>query len=257
MSEATNEAERTPEGLPRRAPEGDLVAGDLPPQERARLFGRYGRRFAAGETILQEGTPARESFLLHEGRVRLLRRVAMIDRSLAILSPGDLFGEGALLEQGDDSTRAEATYGSTAIALTEGALLTLDRAALASLIERHPRLAVRIVTQLAGRLRDAEDQMEIMLLRGVQSKVVSALLKLARGSEEGPLRVAISPVELSARVGLDVDAVRRTVQRLRDRRYLRIEDERIEITDVQALRKLHVLLGTQDDLARAESAPGT
>ena len=66
------------------------------------------------------------------------------------------------------------------------------------------------------------------------------------------MRVAISPAELSVRVGLDVDAVRRTVQRLRDRHYFHIEDERIEIADLGGLRKLHVLLGAKDDLARTD-----
>jgi CRP-like cAMP-binding protein len=97
------------------------------------------------------------------------------------------------------------------------------------------------------RLRDAEDQIEIMMLRGVQSKVTSALLKLA-GRSSGPAEVTISPVELSTRVGLDVEAVKRTVLRLRERQYIRITGERIEIPDVESLRRLYTLLGTKDEL---------
>jgi hypothetical protein len=50
-------------------------------------------------------------------------------------------------------------------------------------------------------------------------------------------------------VGLDVEAVKTTVQRLRDRQYIRITGERIEIPDVDALRRLYTLLGTRDELA--------
>jgi CRP/FNR family cyclic AMP-dependent transcriptional regulator len=109
-------------------------------------------------------------------------------------------------------------------------------------------VATRAVDQLVRRLRDAEDQIEIMMLRGVQSKVTSALLKLA-GRPSGPAELNVSPVELSTRVGLDVEAVKHTVQRLRERQYIRITGERIEIPDVDALRRLHVLLGTKDELA--------
>jgi CRP/FNR family cyclic AMP-dependent transcriptional regulator len=210
------------------------------PQERARLLGRYGRRFVAGETIHREGTAATEAFLLQEGRVRLLKRVGVSDRSLALLKPGDLFGESALLEA--------ATYGSTAVALTDGSGLALDRGTFRSLLNAHPQVSTRAVDQLVRRLRDAEDQIEIMMLRGVQSKVTSALLKLA-GRPSGPAELNVSPVELSTRVGLDVEAVKHTVQRLRDRQYIRITGERIEIPDVDALRRLHVLLGTKDELA--------
>jgi CRP-like cAMP-binding protein len=220
---------------------------DIGPQERARLLGRYGRRFSAGESIFQEGAPAREAFLLQEGRVRLLKRVWMTDRSLAVVKPGDLFGEGALL----DGT----TYGSTAVALTEGALLALDRETFRSLLEHHPAIAIRALDQLVRRLRDAEDQIEIMMLRSAQSKVTSALLKLA-GRVSGSAEVTISPVELSTRVGLDVEAVKRTVLRLRERQYIRITGERIEIPDVEALRRLYTLLGTKDELAGAGQEGG-
>jgi CRP-like cAMP-binding protein len=213
---------------------------DLAPQERARLLGRYGRRYTAGETVFEEGAAAREAFLLQEGRVRLLKRVGVSDRSLALLKPGDLFGESALMEG--------LPYGSTAVALTDGVVLALDRGTLRMLLEHHPPIATRVIDQLVRRLRDAEDQIEIMLLRGVQSKVTSALLKLA-ARPAGPADVTISPVELSTRVGLDVEAVKRTVQRLRDGGYLKITGERIEIPDLEALRRLYVLLGTKDELA--------
>src|SRR5271165_3356973 len=67
-------------------------------REQARLLGRYGRHFAAGDTLFHQGAAASVAFLLQEGRVRLLKRIAMSDRSVAILKPGDLLGEGALLD---------------------------------------------------------------------------------------------------------------------------------------------------------------
>jgi CRP-like cAMP-binding protein len=212
-------------------------------QDRARLLERFGRRFASGETLLEEGAPAREAYLIQEGRVRLLRRVGLTDRSLAVLKTGDLFGESVLIEG--------ASHSSTAVALTDGALLALDRSTFCGLFERHPPVAMRVVDQLVRRLRDAEDQIEILMLRGDESKVVGALLKLA-GQSAGAAEIAISPVELSARVGLAVDAVKRTVQRLREREYLRISGERIEIGDVDALRRLYALIGEKDELGGVE-----
>ncbi len=230
-----------PERAHEAGPPPSLSPDDgIGPQERARLLGRHGRRFVSGEAIFREGTLAREAFLLQEGRVRLLKHVAMAERSLAVVKPGDLFGEGALL----DGT----TYGSSAVAMTEGVVLALDRPTLRTLLEGHPLVAMRAVDQLVRRLRDAEDQIEIMMLRGVQSKVTSALLKLA-GRATGAAELNISPVELSTRVGLDVEAVKRTVSRLRERQYIRITGERIEIPDVDALRRLYALLGTKDELA--------
>jgi CRP/FNR family cyclic AMP-dependent transcriptional regulator len=205
----------------------------------AALVLEHGRPFAQGHVLFREGEPATQAFLLHEGRVRLLKRVRLVERSLTVLKPGDLFGEGALL---DGVTRS-----STALALSDGVAVGLDAAGLRSVVERFPLLAERLVTQLVRRLREAEDQIEVLMVRDTQSKVITALLKMIRASG-GPAELALSPVELARRVGLDVDTVKRAVQRLRDQDYLRIRGDRIEVPEVDALRRLYALLGSKEEL---------
>ncbi|MGO8995046.1 MAG: Crp/Fnr family transcriptional regulator [Polyangiaceae bacterium] len=216
------------------------IAADMAPADKARLVARFGRTFAAGEALFREGEPAKEAFLLQEGRVRLLKRVRMVERSLMVVRPGDLFGESALL----DATPRN----STAVALTDGIALALGRDTFRGLLEGHPTIAMRVIDQLTLRVRDAEDQIEIMMLRDTQSKVVSALLKLARDAESSAAELRITPVELSTRVGLDVETVKRTVQRLREQGYIKITGEKVELPDVAALRKLYALLGTKEEL---------
>jgi CRP/FNR family transcriptional regulator, cyclic AMP receptor protein len=199
----------------------------------------WGRPFAQGEMLFREGEPAREAFLLYEGRVRLLKRVRMVERSVSVLRSGDLFGESALV---DDAVRT-----STAVALSDGVALAVDHEALRQIVEHFPAVSARILNQLVKRLRDAEDQIEVLMLRDTQSKIVSALLKMAR-STMGPAELTISPVDLSSRVGLDIETVKRTVQRLRDQQYLRIVGERVEIPDLEALRRLYALLGSKEEL---------
>ena len=219
---------------------------DLGPDEYARLVGRYGRRFVAGETLFKEGDTANEAFLLQDGRVRLLKRVRMVERSLIVLKQGDLFGESALIDS--------AARNSTAVALTDGSVLVLDRTTFRPLLEHYPSISIRLLEQLTRRVRDAEDQIEIMMVKDTQSKIVAALLKLVQRST-GAAEIAISPVELSTRVGLDVETVKRGVQRLREQQYVRIVDERVEIPDVEALRRLYVLLGTKEELRGDQPAP--
>jgi CRP/FNR family cyclic AMP-dependent transcriptional regulator len=213
---------------------------ELAPEERERLLGRYGRQFAAGDTLFREGEPATEAFLLQDGRVRLLKRVRAVERSLMVLKPGDLFGESALLEV--------ASHNSTAIALTDGAAVVLDKATFRPMLEHYPSVAIRLLEQLTRRVRDAEDQIEIMMVKDTHSKIVSVLLKLVQRTADGSVEIAVSPVELSTRVGLDVDTVKSGVQRLRDQGYVRIVGERIDIPDVEALRRLYLLLGTKEEL---------
>jgi CRP/FNR family cyclic AMP-dependent transcriptional regulator len=203
------------------------------------LLDHWGRPFAQGEMLFREGEPAVEAYLLHQGRVRLLKRVRLVERSLSLLREGELFGESALIE---GSFRS-----STAVALSDGIALAIDRNALRQIAERFPVLSERIMIQLVKRLREAEDQIEVLMLRDTQSKVVSALLKMARRAD-GAAELTISPVDLSSRVGLDVETVKHAVQRLRDQQYVRIVGERVEIPDLEALRRLYALLGSKEEL---------
>ncbi|GAC1365310.1 MAG: hypothetical protein NVS3B10_12090 [Polyangiales bacterium] len=203
-----------------------------------RLLEKFGRRFTAGEVLFREGEPGQEAFLLQEGRVRLLKKVRTAERSLMVLKPGDLFGESALVP---GSTRS-----STAIALTDGVALALAESTFRALLQNNAAIAARVLQQLVRRLRELEDQIEFMMIRDTQSKVVSALLKLTQGRNGAT--IPISPMDLSSRVGLDIDTVKRTVQQLRDGEYVRISDEKLEVPDVEALKKLYALLGVKDEL---------
>lgn len=205
----------------------------------------HGRPCEAGDVLFTEGDPAHQGYLLQEGRIRLIKRVGAGERTLRILRPGDLLGEGALTEG--------ASHNSTAVCLETGRVLVLDRARLREILEQDPGVFTRILDQLVQRLRDAEDQVEVLMVRNAQSKLVLALLKLAQqargsGSDPEPVRLRLSPLELSARVGLDVDTVKRIIGLLRQNDYLRIVDEQVEIPNLGALRDLLRLLDLSEQV---------
>jgi CRP/FNR family transcriptional regulator, cyclic AMP receptor protein len=215
---------------------------ELTSREQNRLFEQFGRQYAPGEFIFRESEPITEVFMLQEGKVRVLKRVRTTERSLQILRPGDIFGENALLE----GTLRTAS----AVALNDVKVLALDPDTFAALMSGNAEVSMRLVQQLIRRLRDAEDQIENMLLRDNQSKIVNALLKLAgeAGRSSGAVQVQISPLELSSRSGLDVDTVKRGVQQLRENQYIRIAEERVVIDDLDALRRLFNLLGSKEQI---------
>jgi len=132
--------------------------------------------------------------------------------------------------------------------------LAFDQATFDQVLATSPEVAARVLSQLIRRLRDAEDQIEILMLRDAQSKVVVALIKLGQqqlaqdGRPNGQVALLLSPLELSAQAGLDVDTVKRIVLQLRDRGYLRIHEERVEVPDLDNLRELYSLLGVKDQL---------
>ncbi|MBC7171174.1 MAG: Crp/Fnr family transcriptional regulator [Polyangiaceae bacterium] len=213
---------------------------ELGQAQREKLLQRFGRTFTAGVTIYAEGHEADACYIVQEGRVRLVKRIRASERSLTVLKPGDLFGEDALLPK--------ALRSSSAVALTDLTVLALDRQTFSFLLVENVEIAGKLVQQLVRRLRDAEEQLENAMLRDQPSRVVNTLLRMAAEAEGEACELPISPLELSSRVGLDVDAVKRAVQQLRDGGYLRITDEKIVLPDLEALRRLYQLLGMKEEV---------
>jgi CRP/FNR family cyclic AMP-dependent transcriptional regulator len=221
-------------------------------EQQSRLLSRFGRRFAAGEVIFEAGSAAVEAYLLQEGRVRLIKKVGASERSLRVVRPGDLFGEQGLVP-GVPRT-------STAVALVESAAIVLEHATFEHLLSGNPAVGMRVVSQLIRRLREAEDQIEVLMLGDSQVKIAAALLQLCqetiRGADGGSdtATLSLSPMELSARVGLDVDTVKRNVQQLRTNGYIKIEGERLIVPDIETLRELRRLLDMKSEITGSAEA---
>jgi len=116
----------------------------------------HSRTYHEGEPLFLEGDIGRALFIVETGRVELSK--AGQDgkpHRLALLGPGMLFGEMALLEQMPRS--------ASAVAVERSSLLLLYRSKLDSLLSRHPVVGVEIMTHLAkvlsGRLRRTSDDL--------------------------------------------------------------------------------------------------
>ena len=188
-------------------------------RERQRLFERFGRKYPGGEMIFIEDEEAHEIFMVVEGRIRLIKRVRTVERDLVVLKAGDIFGETALLAGGRQPF--------SAVALGECKVLAFNAKDFESMLKNQSDVALKFIHQLVRRLQASEERIENMMLKDSQSKIVNTLIKLADSTgeaSEGSVVIGLSPIELSSRIGLDVDSVKRGIWQLRENKYLRIID---------------------------------
>jgi hypothetical protein len=103
--------------------------------------------FAAGDIALREGDPADALYLVESGYVTIFR-LADPERPLAMLGPGDLFGEAAILQERAHvaSARAETAMRALRIATPE----------LAGVLRENVEVAVQLMRRLVQRLLLAE-----------------------------------------------------------------------------------------------------
>jgi Cyclic nucleotide-binding domain/FHA domain len=110
-------------------------------------------RFEGGSVIFREGDLGSEMYIIQKGHVRISLTVGGRERELAVLEKGDFFGEIALL---DESPARSAT----ATAVDEVEVLELTSRDLQQILRRKPDIAVRMMTKLSERLREANRRFE-------------------------------------------------------------------------------------------------
>ena len=98
-----------------------------------------GRRFKDGELVFHEGEPGLGMYVVAQGSVEIFRSAKAF--VIATLGPGEIFGEIALLNQ--------VTRMAAARAQGETELLLMHQPAFHRLVEKHPRLGVRLLLALA------------------------------------------------------------------------------------------------------------
>ena len=112
-------------------------------------------RFAAGATVVKEGEPSHEAYLIESGGVRIQRKTPYGHFSLAALQPGTLFGETAFVDRSPRSGDGVTT------AQTE--LIALNPATLSTTMEHDPRFKLAIYwtfwKSLSSKLRQTNENL--------------------------------------------------------------------------------------------------
>ena len=97
-----------------------------------------------GAALAEEGKPGDDFHVILEGEAKVTRGSRTINRLL----PGDFFGEIALIDGGPRT--------ASVVAQTPVTTLRLDRARFRKLLEQEPTVVVKMLEELARRLRSNE-----------------------------------------------------------------------------------------------------
>lgn len=130
------------------------------------------RALADGEVLFRKGDPADRLYGVLEGS---LRATALSgdgrELVLRIMGPGQWIGEVALFDGGARS--------ATIVAQEASELLVIERAALFSLLQHRPHVAMVLLSALARRLRALTQDFEDAYFLGLPQRLAKKLLALA------------------------------------------------------------------------------
>ena len=155
-----------------------------------------------GMVLFEEGATPEEFYVVLSGRIAIARKSSDGRESfLALMGPGEIFGELGFLDGQDRSARARA--------LEESTVLMVPYAELRALYESNPSLLWGAVQLLAHRLRDMDRVVADGAFLDVTGRTAKRLLEMAGNDDEFDLPV--TQEELASMVGASRERVNKAI----------------------------------------------
>jgi len=134
------------------------------------------RKYRRGDIVFSQGDPCDDIRYLQSGAMKLslLSRIGK-EAVVAILGPGEFFGEGALAGQ--------PVRIATATAVAASSVLTIEKTVMAQLLHEEPEFADRFIAYMLERTIRIEADLVDQLFNSCEKRLARTLLLLARYGE--------------------------------------------------------------------------
>lgn len=209
----------------------------LPPADIDRLGQMAStRHYKTGEPVFLKGDPGTAMMAVLAGRVRICSYSAEgREVVLNVISPGEVFGEIALIDGG------ERTADAFAMEPTE--LLVLKRRDFLPFLARNPEVCIRLLEVMCRRLRWTSEQLEDVNFLDLRSRLAKRLIYLwdnhRERSEESKHRgVRIQQHTLAAMIGTSREAVNKQLRSWEDDGMIDVGRGSITVLDRSRLEQI-------------------
>jgi len=153
-------------------------------------------KYRAGQPIFSQGEPASDIRYLQKGAIKLsvLSQIGK-EAVIAMLGPGDFFGEGALAGQ--------PLRMGTATAIAACSVLVIDKDAVIRLLREEPTFSNRFLSYMLTRNIRIEADLVDQLFNSSEKRLARTLLLMARYGDSNPHRLLpkISQETLAEMIG--------------------------------------------------------
>ena len=197
------------------------------------LFARFGKTCEPGEVLFREGEQGQQMFVLQSGAVRITKSGKGGEKTLAVLGPGEFFGEMSILNA--------KPRNATATVEARSKVLVIDARTFEQMVVGNAEIAVRLIKKLSRRLDSANELIDVLMHRDPKARVILGLSRQAdmigRPREDGAIVVPITPDDLAEEVGLTRDEVNEVLSRLVRLRIVSADKSGIVVSEMARLNE--------------------
>ncbi len=192
------------------------------------------RQYPSDSMIFSEHEPGEELYIIQQGKVKITKIINNQEVLLAVLQPGDIFGEMALLENKPRSASAIA-YGDVVV-------LAVNKANFETMVVSQPQIATKLIQLLSERIWTAYKQLANLFFKDPLARLYDTLLtqvlkKRIPIEHKAEFTFDFGPQELIKMVGFNEDEGNMLIRKLFENKKFSLVNGKIHISDLDELEK--------------------
>ena len=194
------------------------------------------KRLKTREVLFRKGDEGSQAYVILSGRLKVTSAGEDGKETvLRIMDPGEVLGEMALL---DGEPRS-----ATLTALERVELLVLQRRDLLPFLEKHPKIGIKLIQAISGRLRSLSAQLEDRVFLNLPNRLARKLLALHDNygkRQDGAVKIdlKISQGDLGEMVGTSRESINKQLRAWGDEGIATHEKGYITLLDLDKLEEL-------------------
>lgn len=199
-----------------------------------KFFARFGVEYSPNEIIFCEYEPGYEFYFIQKGRVKIVKIINDREKTIDVLSTGDVFGEMSILE--------EEPRSATAIAVDHVRVFKFHRDNFDTLLQGNPQLAYKLLLIFSKRIYDAKRRLMILLLEEPSVKVMDVMIMLAEQNPqldvEGEIILNTTASQIASWAGMADSEVQKELTHLARVAKIDLFEDRIAVKNIRDFQRI-------------------
>lgn len=188
------------------------------------------KTYKKGEMVYLEGEREKKLYVIHRGSVKISRISSSgKEQVIRILGSGEFMGELSLFNDEPNANNAEVIEDAT--------VCIIDGDKLKSLMAKYPPIAFKVLEELSSRLNRAENLIENLGVKDVESRIAEMLLELA--DEKGHIILTVRKGDIASHLGMSQETFSRKLSYFQDKGWIKLKGHKeITVLDRDSLEEL-------------------
>ncbi len=188
----------------------------------------FEKKIGKGEVVVWEGDPGEVLYFVSSGAVKCFKVSSEgKEQIIEIILPGKSFNDVSVFDGGPSPANAEA--------MSAVGIYGLSRDNVQRILKDYPKLYPNVIEGLTIRIRHLLGLVEDLSFRNVISRIARILIEHADGAGPTP---KLTQQEMAAIAGTAREVVGRSLKTLQEEGMIRMERNRLVISDKEALKKM-------------------